>query len=223
MVFRSIDLTTTNSVASVYETDRIAYRSYRFSVELNATELAPLRLAPSDVRFIVATHDINFSLVELTALTVFSVVTLVFFLFWLVIYITSRKKLLPEQRWQPTMLLALFVSQRPLIIVTVLTPYNIVFDDISVVTSVIATTATLVFLICLLDALRSQNSVYFVSLVHDALVAIASATFPSGSTCQSCRGASSFSPRRRLSPSCCTATSLTSSARNTCRQRSSPR
>ena len=144
------------AVVDLFYEQRLRNSGYRFDILLDAAT-APPHLRARDVRFIVASHNQLFSLIELTTVTVVALFTVLFLLYWLSMYVSARRKLLPEQRWQTVLLCGLLISQRPLMLVSVLSPFNSAFELVATVSESLAVTIIMWFLLALLDALSHSE------------------------------------------------------------------
>jgi hypothetical protein len=141
-------------VGRVYHANRIEYRAYRFVIELDLN--TSTHGNTDNVRFILATHDDAFTVAEFVLTVVACVCTTVFLSYWVILLGTSYARLLPEQRWMIPLLLSLLGNQRPFMIADVYLE-SAYLSVVSTVFSVSCTTGVMVFLLCVVDALRYRT------------------------------------------------------------------
>jgi pimeloyl-ACP methyl ester carboxylesterase len=142
-------------VGAVYWDDDVLYSTYEFAVEFAAADRTQVR----DVAFLVTRHSATFTLVELSLVMTLCFVTTVFFLYWIVLWQRSRK-LLPEQRWMPFLLLTLLGGQRPLFAVSALLPYSFAWATAAGVLQVLSYGVAATYVLLLLDGLSYRTREY---------------------------------------------------------------
>lgn len=150
-------------VGSVYWSDAVRYSTYEFEIRVQSLQGdAALDLGVAsvrDVRFVVTRHNATFTLVELTLVMTLCFITVVSFLYWIVLWQRSRR-LLPEQRWMPFLLLSLLGGQRPLFALAALLPYDFAAATAAGVLQVCSYAAASVYVLLLLDGLSYRTREY---------------------------------------------------------------
>ncbi len=140
-------------VGPVFWSDEVLYSTYEFAVEFASGGAARV----ADVRFLVTRHSSTFTLVELSLVMTLCLITVVCFLYWIVLWQRSRK-LLPEQRWMPFLLLSLLGGQRPLFAVSALMPYSFAWATTAGVLQVVSYGAASVSCCCCSTASRTARA-----------------------------------------------------------------